>query len=219
MKLTDWHWERQRLRSGQYNASSHEDACLHCEDDYKLRLGGIHVDTVTTVGTQVMENTCIDAVATWLQIADLPSRNTDPYIGGGNYQCAFWRTLTRDLFLKDGDFQRLDDPESYVAATKIWWSEIIDSNYQKTARTWEFDTTIVNIACGQQFFRTVKGYMGVGNPKPGDEVFLLKGSSVPFVLRPRGPGREGFFVVGDCYVHGIMDGEASGRPWETIFLY
>lgn len=59
----------------------------------------------------------------------------------------------------------------------------------------------------------------MGNPKSGDKVFVLRGSEVPFILRPCGLGREGFFVVGDCYVHGIMDGEALGRPWETVCLY
>jgi len=129
MELTDWHWERQRLRNGEYSASGHEDACLHCDNNYKLSLGGIYLDTVTTVGRHITKNTCVDAVTTWLQIVDLPSRNTDPYIGGGDYQCAFWRTLTRDLFLKDSKFERLDDPESYVAAAKIWWGKVINSNY------------------------------------------------------------------------------------------
>jgi hypothetical protein len=127
--------------------------------------------------------------------------------------------LTRDYFLKGSDFKRLEDPEPYVAAAKIWWGNVVKSNYQITDETWQFDITVVNIAWRQQFFRTPKGYMGVANPMPGDQVFVLKGSEVPFLLRPRGPGREGFTVVGDCYVHGIMNGEALEVPWETISLY
>ena len=50
----------------------------------------------------------------------------------------------------------------------------------------------------------------------GDSVFVLKGGPLPFILRPGTPA-EGdcshppeycFELVGSCYVHGIMDGEA-----------
>lgn len=40
----------------------------------------------------------------------------------------------------------------------------------------------------------------------GDLVCVLFGAQIPFVLRKREP--EGYIVVGECYVHGIMDGEA-----------
>lgn len=42
--------------------------------------------------------------------------------------------------------------------------------------------------------------------KVGDEVAVLMGVAVPFVLRPIGDSNT-WQVVGDCYVHGIMDAE------------
>jgi hypothetical protein len=36
---------------------------------------------------------------------------------------------------------------------------------------------------------------------------LCRGNSVPFVLR-RVPDDEDWNLIGDCYVHGIMHGEA-----------
>ena len=39
----------------------------------------------------------------------------------------------------------------------------------------------------------------------GDVVCVLLGCSFPMLLRPRG---QSYRVVGPCYVHGIMDGEA-----------
>ena len=39
----------------------------------------------------------------------------------------------------------------------------------------------------------------------GDIVWILFGSQFPMILRPE----DGhFFLVGHCYVHGMMDGEA-----------
>jgi len=40
----------------------------------------------------------------------------------------------------------------------------------------------------------------------GDEVWVIAGADVPMVLRQRGGGK--WSLVGECYVHGIMKGEA-----------
>jgi len=39
-----------------------------------------------------------------------------------------------------------------------------------------------------------------------DQVWLLHGARAPYVLRPLGDGE--YEVVGEAYVHGIMQGEA-----------
>ncbi|CAH0039573.1 unnamed protein product [Clonostachys rhizophaga] len=63
-----------------------------------------------------------------------------------------------------------------------------------------------------QRFITSQGYIGqapqsveIGRDK-GDKVVLIAGCHVPFILRPQAKGR--YSVVGDCYLHGIMGGEA-----------
>jgi hypothetical protein len=50
--------------------------------------------------------------------------------------------------------------------------------------------------------------MGVasGNVEVGDQVWLLKGSKVPVVLRPAGQSNS-WTLIGDAYVHGIMYGD------------
>ena len=56
-------------------------------------------------------------------------------------------------------------------------------------------------------FLTREGYIGTGPPDlaPGDKVFVFLGFHVPAILRPAGAGR--FRILGDAYVHGMMDGE------------
>ena len=39
-----------------------------------------------------------------------------------------------------------------------------------------------------------------------DALYILKGCSVPVILRPRADG--GFLNVGDAYIQGLMNGEA-----------
>ncbi|KAF2251365.1 hypothetical protein BU26DRAFT_563307 [Trematosphaeria pertusa] len=44
----------------------------------------------------------------------------------------------------------------------------------------------------------------------GDHVAIVGGAKVPFVLRPyemSGGGTESWKLVGECYIHGVMDGE------------
>ncbi|KAF2460689.1 heterokaryon incompatibility protein-domain-containing protein [Lineolata rhizophorae] len=59
-----------------------------------------------------------------------------------------------------------------------------------------------------KFFITVGGRMGRGSmqARPGDEVGLILGAPTPFILRPTENNR--YLIVGECYVDGIMDGEA-----------
>ncbi|KAK1758193.1 heterokaryon incompatibility protein-domain-containing protein [Echria macrotheca] len=58
------------------------------------------------------------------------------------------------------------------------------------------------------FFMTKNGYMGYGpSCRAGDVVCIIFGCSVPLVLRPEG---QGFVILGQCFVLGVMDGELFG---------
>lgn len=57
------------------------------------------------------------------------------------------------------------------------------------------------------FAKTEKGYyiLGPQVTQPGDVVCVLFGGKLPFCLRPLG---DRYLLVGECYVHGLMKGEA-----------
>lgn len=54
---------------------------------------------------------------------------------------------------------------------------------------------------------TSNGYIGLAptEAETGDMVCVLFGGETPFILRPMD---EHWLLIGDCYIHGIMDGEA-----------
>jgi hypothetical protein len=74
---------------------------------------------------------------------------------------------------------------------------------------------------GRRFFNTKKGYFGFGpeNCKVGDLVVVLAGGNVPYIIRPVThlsdrmratmdlASKACYTILGDSYVHGIMDGE------------
>jgi hypothetical protein len=69
------------------------------------------------------------------------------------------------------------------------------------------------------FTVTENGYAGwiPKRSKVGDRVCVLAGGQVPFILRELPDGL--YQLIGECYIHGIMDGEALGGEkfaWETI---
>ena len=66
---------------------------------------------------------------------------------------------------------------------------------------------------GRDFCITERGYLGmVAAPmRVGDRICIFEGCRMPFVLRPA-KGDRGYVLLGDCYVHGLMDGEAIELP-------
>lgn len=65
---------------------------------------------------------------------------------------------------------------------------------------------------GRVLLLTEQNWLGLGPTatEPGDELWLLKATPIPFVLRPTADGK--YTVVGEAYVHGIMHGELVDAP-------
>ncbi len=64
---------------------------------------------------------------------------------------------------------------------------------------------------GKVVFRTNQGQIGtaLSSTRIGDEVWVLAGATIPFVLRPN---RDGHYrLLGQAYVHGIMHGEVGTK--------
>jgi len=68
---------------------------------------------------------------------------------------------------------------------------------------------LVPPATASQFFITESGRIGVGEVgiTVGDVVGVLLGGQMPFILRQEEKGDH--MLVGQAYVHGIMDGEVT----------
>jgi len=62
----------------------------------------------------------------------------------------------------------------------------------------------------RRFFITVSGFVGLGTPncEKGDAICILKGYSMPVILRPVD---DHYQFLGSAYVHGIMGGEGQSE--------
>lgn len=108
-----------------------------------------------------------------------------------------------------------------------WWEETFRPS-RDISRPLSPDTKKVELAVrvattDRSFITTTKGFIGLAPDAclPGDVVAILGGSAVPVILRPAqasprhngsfdldGVSGSSFQVIGDAYIHGVMDGEA-----------
>jgi hypothetical protein len=85
-------------------------------------------------------------------------------------------------------------------------------------------------AYGRRFCTTEVGRFGLVPPRSrkGDPICVFAGAETPFVLRRVGEREVGaaagkkvvYELIGECYLHGVMDGEAVREDvhWEEVIV-
>lgn len=148
---------------------------------------------------------------------------------------AYWRTLCLDKSHEGGvdgepkTFRDASDEWDAFHHNEWWFKQMLAVNhlpdpgsrsgarpdYHQTM----YDQHIRNCTLSRAFFVSAKGYFGLAPAGAvcGDSIYVLAGGRPPYVLRPSQapagpPGDSGsvpaMTLVGECYVQGIMHGEA-----------
>jgi hypothetical protein len=158
------------------------------------------------------------SVKGWYELAKNYFEQPDAsYSSSMPWQETFWRAISGDEIL---DLTRPVTPQDVHLFEDFHNSEDLD-----TAHPSEVYASLNMNVIEQCFFITEQGYMGTGPPtiKAGDEVWVLCGENVPFILRPLElathhsgrigsvPSTDGSYrhqLLGDGFVYGIMQGQA-----------
>ncbi|KAH7070319.1 heterokaryon incompatibility protein-domain-containing protein, partial [Paraphoma chrysanthemicola] len=76
--------------------------------------------------------------------------------------------------------------------------------------------SVIARVCGRLLFVTDGKLVGLGDPNviDGDEVWLLPGTEMPFILRSTSSNHH--LLVGEAYVHGIMDGSGVQNSAQSL---
>ena len=104
-----------------------------------------------------------------------------------------------------------------------------DSTIGKTIwdEAWMFNAAFSDAMDTRVIFTTKRGLIGIGPPhiQAGDLLCIIIGAQTPFLVRKRmQPGPEKatpmYELVGDCYVHGLMNGEGldMGKEEDIILV-
>lgn len=98
--------------------------------------------------------------------------------------------------------------EKYRPAHVCWKLQQSPPEIREKGLSTQIIIDAVHRSIYRRMFRTKSGYIGLGPrlTQKGDHIFLVRGSRVPLVLRSQ--DSERWTLLGDCYVHGIMHGEA-----------
>lgn len=168
----------------------------------------------------------------WETVLGLGFQN-GPYHTGESQDEVFWQTCVAGIFPAGKDEAR----KAYLEYERrqFWLRILVKLHLSSFIKVWIVVVVIghflrsIGIPNPQMGYRslttslvnrralvTLKGYVGLV-PKiaeVGDYIVLAKGGRMPLVLRPKGKDWE---FIGDCYIHGIMNGELwdGGEGEET----
>jgi hypothetical protein len=152
------------------------------------------------------------------------------YAKGGTIADAFGKTMLMDSFIDSESSARkcVRATENVYTCWEEWWKIMCqDSEWIPKADHWlasafkDISFTVMCSIVWRRFFVTQGGLIGIGpaDTQVGDEVYVIGGCRQPLTLRESEtvfslPGTDNepqlcHTLVGDCYIHGIMDGEAA----------
>ncbi|KAH9215621.1 hypothetical protein DL95DRAFT_500171 [Leptodontidium sp. 2 PMI_412] len=204
-----------------------------------LSLRGVHRQTIILTGdytTQFSRSNSLAIMKSWLKMWKLACKPAATSESDNSIPSTlpFIRTILRDSVQPSNlmNRPRRATEADYVACLR-WWNLATETQSISLSHTTEDEAEATQLAdilwslpdtVGySRFFVTDKGSIGLGptSTKPGDEIWIVSGGKLPLILRenknPRSltgeisiPGTY-HTLVGDCYVDGIMDREATGN--------
>ncbi|KAL1638031.1 hypothetical protein SLS58_009052 [Diplodia intermedia] len=164
----------------------------------RLHLSAMYFDSISKPG-EILEDS--SHIKTWLEgLRDLLGDGGEAYETEEAVSEALWRTPIADRALMHNyETARASERtrQSYLAflsgtlSPGVQYADIVRDKLQ-----------------GRRPFRTARGFVGIGPEHllEKDCVWILPGAHAPIILRNVGERR--WTIVGEAYVHGIMDGEA-----------
>jgi hypothetical protein len=211
-------WTERFKMIAKYNACGNRVAAEFKAAPRVLHIGGLVVDTIAALGirrlgsykkTRTYRNQLLDEM---FRIAG--PIDTEHYHGQRQTRNeAFWLTIC------GGHEDMTADRSEAISERRINQFELFEkweawfrgprTSYQTSDdQLRRLTDSIASVSKGRTFCRTTEQKLLGWIPKnsvAGDVVAVLTGGTIPIVLRPH----DGYYtVVGDAYVHGIMDGEA-----------
>jgi hypothetical protein len=219
-----------------YHAAGNTPVNVHESAPELLVLDALHVDTIKDIAPYIdlyARHISWLSLLSWLRLG---STLPETYVNGETNYDAMWRTFIGNFggatnpahvdyrkhfttllrFLLDGEGVDTGDSSGdrkedvgvpMSKGLEQLMRDLTAEHHERDGNGDLYSVAFHYIAGLRRFFVTHKGYMGLGprSMQPGDEVFIFSGADVPFVLRKS--VLEEHRLVGEAYVHGIMDGE------------
>ncbi|OBT93614.2 hypothetical protein VE01_08081 [Pseudogymnoascus verrucosus] len=177
-------------------------------DNKTLSLSGTFVGEVQSVGA-IWEH---EGVTRWLCDLNNLSQLSSRAVEGSKQAQVTWRTAVADQEIWHGtEKPRLSESTIRKVHEFLTNRDLghLDSQTFTEAGLGDYNQQLQEIARGRRPMLASGGYIGIvpSETKPGDSVFVISNADVPYIFRQQPQGNM-LQLIGDAYVHGIMDGEA-----------
>lgn len=186
------------------------------DDIHGLQVTGVRVGMIEEVGNAFPCDHDV-GLSEFLAICRSwePPNIMDDYVGGGKALDAFMKTLVCGQMREDSPAHpstapgvgphRLGFPATLEECRKAFFSLLQEEQVTDQNRNFYYLSQGLR---GRRFCTLSRGYFGAFPlaAREGDLICVVLGSLLPLVLRRTGDDK--FQLVGECYVPGIMDGEA-----------
>ena len=190
-------------------------------DETTVMLSGRCLGQITHIKPNANPDASLQVIESWSRFFDQFANHTAFPSSTEGRESPAWRILVGDRYVEERGAWRTCEPADYEAYQALQHSSVPGAPLTQVAR--EYWTSFRVASSGRRLFATDRGHIGLGPPKmqKGDHVYILSGGNVPYVLRPlSGLRPRTFELVGDCYLHGVMYGEAAGtdEDYHDVFL-
>lgn len=172
------------------------------------------VTSSTFAQEQVKEMSAVD------ECDDISSIARPTYPSGEPFASVYWRLMICNRLAMGGP-----PPPEFAEVEPVFrnwishaddvmnqrWNKLNPLRLHHAYNAIQYGAAVGKWSSGRVFCATEGRYLGwvPRGTENGDLICVLEGGEVPVVLRRAKDGR--YQVLGDCYIHGIMDGEAITR--------
>jgi hypothetical protein len=207
-----------------YNASGGTIAIVHTEPQPSLGnraslfARGFRADTISKLGPRSSEGIIL---CEWLELGGCQTV-------GETVPEDFWRTLVADRGPNGSNVPSWYNRAFLYCLQQLTPNGDINTNRliseceAESSLVVEFLERVQSVIWNRKFLVSKdNSWIGLAPmaAEVGDIICILYGCSVPVVLRPQSvDGKTFFHLVGECYVHGLMDGEVAETAVATGYV-
>ena len=214
--VPNWSIRRESMPIDLVGAAGESSAKVEFIGEEVLRVEGICTAVIDSAEIMDFGNNLQQKISELRRIALMYPIADVQYVGGGSMLDAFCRTICGDVFgdryiPPDTNYLRLEHARDLVAKV-IGTRETSGADLSTDETISKLFKSVLEACKGRSYFRSQEGHVGLAPKaaKSGDHICVILGCDSLMALRSKSSGQ--YQVVGECYLHGFMQGESLLGP-------
>jgi hypothetical protein len=198
-----------------YQASGASQPVLYFSEDFTtLHLGGLQIDTLKNVRTLDANHLDEHSASHWSNELHREPDSLQSTSTGASVSISL---QPEDMAFLNERSQNICSPESFAFQQKQFDKSLIALFSSKSStdpmEAWDRIRKLVSVGTSRKLIISER-FVGLGPEaaQAGDIICILFGGRIPYLLRPSSD--DSYLLVGECYINGLMYGEALNHAEE-----